>query len=390
MRTYLISYDLAKPHLLKHVVAQAIMAAGQSWARPLEQTWYVRTEESEEALEAKLTRILDSDDGLLIQRVKEDAVLTNTSVRWFKQRQGGVETRRRYQHHRVPDGAMPGRPTSRSCRSRKPAEAHKSLAKRARRVFPPSPPRPVSAPEGGFRASLFSCSTGSRAPPAQKMSGSPSAVRRSGGAGRLTRPRFPTGREISMRFMIMVKATADSEAGVLPTEGLACPMADYHEELCQGGRARRRQRAQADVQGLSAEVCGRQADRDRRSLHGDQGNHRRLHACIKVKSRSRKRSTGSSCFPKSASRRLRNRDAAAVRAGGLRTARVDGPVPGAGHQRRGEEGLGGPTGWRPARPSDPVILGLVPGSSTGHAWRHRFPERPGSSGACGAWSHDSA
>jgi hypothetical protein len=91
MRTYLISYDLAKPHLLKHVVAQAIMAAGQSWARPLEQTWYVRTEESEEALEAKLTRILDSDDGLLIQRVKEDAVLTNTSVRWFKQRQGGVE-----------------------------------------------------------------------------------------------------------------------------------------------------------------------------------------------------------------------------------------------------------------------------------------------------------
>lgn len=91
MRTYLISYDLAKPHLIKHVVAQAIMAAGQSWARPLEQTWYVRSEESEEALEAKLMRILDSDDGLLIQRVKEDAVLTNTSIRWFKQRQAGVE-----------------------------------------------------------------------------------------------------------------------------------------------------------------------------------------------------------------------------------------------------------------------------------------------------------
>ncbi len=91
MRTYLISYDLAKPHLLKHVVAQAIMAAGQSWARPLEQTWYVRTEESEEAIEAKLTRILDSEDGLLIQRVKDEAVLTNTSIRWFKQRQGGVE-----------------------------------------------------------------------------------------------------------------------------------------------------------------------------------------------------------------------------------------------------------------------------------------------------------
>ena len=91
MRTYLISYDLAKPHLIKHVVAQAIMAAGQSWARPLEQTWYVRSDESEEAIEAKLMRILEAEDGLLIQRVKDDAVLTNTSIRWFKQRQAGVE-----------------------------------------------------------------------------------------------------------------------------------------------------------------------------------------------------------------------------------------------------------------------------------------------------------
>jgi hypothetical protein len=92
MRTYLISYDLAKPHLIKHVVAQAIMALGRSWARPLEQTWYVRSEESEETLEGKLSRILDTEDGLLIQAVREDALLTNTSIRWFRQRQGGVET----------------------------------------------------------------------------------------------------------------------------------------------------------------------------------------------------------------------------------------------------------------------------------------------------------
>ena len=38
-----------------------------------------------------------------------------------------------------------------------------------------------------------------------------------------------------MRFMIMVKATADSEAGVLPTEELASPMADYHEEMAAAG-----------------------------------------------------------------------------------------------------------------------------------------------------------
>ena len=91
MRTFLISYDLAKPHLTKHVVAQAIMSAGQSWARPLEQTWYVRSEENEEALEAWLARFIDTDDGLLIQSVKDDAVMTNTSLRWFRQRRAGIE-----------------------------------------------------------------------------------------------------------------------------------------------------------------------------------------------------------------------------------------------------------------------------------------------------------
>ncbi len=48
MRTLIISYDLAQPHRNKHVLAQQIMALGQSWARPLEQTWYVRTEAREE------------------------------------------------------------------------------------------------------------------------------------------------------------------------------------------------------------------------------------------------------------------------------------------------------------------------------------------------------
>jgi len=91
MRTYLISYDLAKPHLTKHVLAQAIMALGESWARPLENTWYVRSEESEEVLELRLSRFLDSDDGLLIHSVRGEALLANTSLRWFKKRQAGVE-----------------------------------------------------------------------------------------------------------------------------------------------------------------------------------------------------------------------------------------------------------------------------------------------------------
>ena len=38
-----------------------------------------------------------------------------------------------------------------------------------------------------------------------------------------------------MRFMILVKATKDSEAGVLPPENLLAEMAAYHEELAKAG-----------------------------------------------------------------------------------------------------------------------------------------------------------
>ena len=38
-----------------------------------------------------------------------------------------------------------------------------------------------------------------------------------------------------MRFMIMVKANKDSEAGVLPSEELIARMTNYHEELVKAG-----------------------------------------------------------------------------------------------------------------------------------------------------------
>nr|WP_297350245.1 YciI family protein [uncultured Caldimonas sp.] len=38
-----------------------------------------------------------------------------------------------------------------------------------------------------------------------------------------------------MRFMIIVKATPDSEAGVLPDDALANAMATYHAELAKAG-----------------------------------------------------------------------------------------------------------------------------------------------------------
>jgi hypothetical protein len=38
-----------------------------------------------------------------------------------------------------------------------------------------------------------------------------------------------------MRFMIIVKATKDSEAGVMPEEKLIADMATYHEQLAKAG-----------------------------------------------------------------------------------------------------------------------------------------------------------
>jgi len=38
-----------------------------------------------------------------------------------------------------------------------------------------------------------------------------------------------------MRFMIIVKATRESEQGVMPGEALIAAMADYHEQLAQAG-----------------------------------------------------------------------------------------------------------------------------------------------------------
>lgn len=38
-----------------------------------------------------------------------------------------------------------------------------------------------------------------------------------------------------MRYMIIVKATGDSEAGVMPGESLLAEMAEFHEELANAG-----------------------------------------------------------------------------------------------------------------------------------------------------------
>jgi hypothetical protein len=52
-----------------------------------------------------------------------------------------------------------------------------------------------------------------------------------------------------MRFMILVKATKDSEAGIMPEEQLIATMATYHQELAKAG-------ALLDASGLQSSSKG--------------------------------------------------------------------------------------------------------------------------------------
>lgn len=86
MRTYLVSYDLANPDMNQAYITDAIMALGEAWARPLANTWYLRTDSEQSLIENRLGRLLDEQDGLLVQAVREEAAFRNTGLRWFRRR----------------------------------------------------------------------------------------------------------------------------------------------------------------------------------------------------------------------------------------------------------------------------------------------------------------
>jgi hypothetical protein len=61
-----------------------------------------------------------------------------------------------------------------------------------------------------------------------------------------------------MRFMIIVKATKDSEAGVMPPEELFDAMATYHEELQKAGMLLDASGLQPSVKGWRIKYSGKQ------------------------------------------------------------------------------------------------------------------------------------
>ena len=59
-----------------------------------------------------------------------------------------------------------------------------------------------------------------------------------------------------MRFMIIVKASKDSEAGVMPEEKLIAEMATYHEQLAKAGVLRDASGLQRSAKGWRVKYAG--------------------------------------------------------------------------------------------------------------------------------------
>ena len=80
-----------------------------------------------------------------------------------------------------------------------------------------------------------------------------------------------------MRFMVIVKASEDSEKGVLPTEQELTEMGAYNEELVKAGVMLAGEGLHPQFQGGPGPVRqGRQQHGDRRAVRRDQGARRGL------------------------------------------------------------------------------------------------------------------
>ena len=134
-----------------------------------------------------------------------------------------------------------------------------------------------------------------------------------------------------MRFMVLVKADKDTEAGVLPDEKLLTEMGKFNEELVKAGVMLAGEGLQPSSKGARVRFSGSEADRDRRALRRDEGADRRLLAVAgEVEGRGDRMGQA---LPQSHRRRVRDRDSPGVRGGGLRR-RVHARAPGAEERLR--------------------------------------------------------
>ena len=93
------------------------------------------------------------------------------------------------------------------------------------------------------------------------------------------------------RFMMLVKASADSEAGVMPRRAVLAEMAKYNEELVKAGVMLAGEGLHPSSKGARIVFEGDKQDGRRRAVHRDQGADRRL-LDHPGRSRARRRSSG--------------------------------------------------------------------------------------------------
>ena len=79
-----------------------------------------------------------------------------------------------------------------------------------------------------------------------------------------------------MRFMVLVKASKESEAGVLPDEETLLAMAKYNEELVKAGVMLSGRRLASELQGYARAVRRQEAHGHRRAVCRNQGAPRGL------------------------------------------------------------------------------------------------------------------
>lgn len=84
MATYVICYDLRNKKNYE-ALYDAIKSYG-TWARILESTWAVKTEDSATEIRDKLAEVMDADDGLLVVKSAGVAAWRNVDCKsqWLK------------------------------------------------------------------------------------------------------------------------------------------------------------------------------------------------------------------------------------------------------------------------------------------------------------------
>ena len=120
-----------------------------------------------------------------------------------------------------------------------------------------------------------------------------------------------------MRFMILVKADKNSEAGALPDEKLLTEMGKFNEELVKAGVMLAGEGLQPSSKGARVKFSGNKRTVTRRTLRRDEGADRRLLA-VAGEIEGRGDRMGQALPEPLARYGIRDRDSSSVRGGGLR------------------------------------------------------------------------